>query len=81
MNEKLAALGAAVTAWACALTASAQGYGYGENLPVPRAEGDWMTSGLAPLVLLVGLGIVVAAVAALIVIMMQRLPDRRRRGA
>jgi len=33
-----------------------------------------MTSGLAPLVLLVGLGILVAAVAAAIVIMMQRLP-------
>ena len=40
-----------------------------------------MTSGLAPLVLLVGLGIVVAAVAALIVVMIQRLPDRRHRGA
>jgi len=78
MNEKLAALSAAVTAWACAITASAQSYG--DDLPITRTEGDWMTSGLAPLVLLVGLGIVVAAVAALIVVMVQRLPDRRHRG-
>lgn len=78
MNQKLAALSAAITAWAFALGASAQGYGV--ESPMPRTEGDWMTSGLAPLVLLIGLGILVAAVAAAIVIMMQRLPNRRRRG-
>jgi len=35
MNQKLAALSAAITAWAFALTASAQGYG---EVPIPRAE-------------------------------------------
>lgn len=78
-KTRLAALGVAITAWAYALTAAAQRIYGDESYPIPR-ENDWMTSGLTPLVTLVGLGIVVAAVAALIVVMVQRLPERRRRG-
>lgn len=43
-------------------------------------EGEWMTSGLAPLVLLLGLGIVVALIAAGVAALLLRSPRRRFGG-
>lgn len=66
----------AATAWALAHTAQAQEVFVGDDLP----EGDWMTSGLAPLVLLLGLGILVALVAAGVAAALMRTPRRRFGG-
>ncbi|UJR85267.1 hypothetical protein [Sandaracinus amylolyticus] len=59
-----------------ASSAEAQQVYVGDDLP----EGDWMTSGLAPLVLLLGLGIVVALVAAGVAAVLLRSPRRRFGG-
>ena len=70
------------TAFAAALASSvlggvahAQGFG-GEEI----ANNDWMTSGLAPLVLLLGLGILVALIAAAVAAVTLGTSRRRFRG-
>ncbi|MDQ3031395.1 MAG: hypothetical protein M3Y87_03190 [Myxococcota bacterium] len=69
------AFAAALATSVLAAGAQAQGMG-GEEL----AGNDWMTSGLAPLVLLLGLGILVALVAAAIAAVTLGTSRRRFRG-
>lgn len=63
------------TTWALAHAAAAQ-----DVFVRDQPEGDWMTSGLAPLVLLLGLGILVALAAAGIAAALMRTPRRRFGG-
>lgn len=71
------ALATAIGAWAFALAARAQDVFAGDDARVP---GDWMASGLAPLVLLLALGILVALVAAGVAAMMIGVSRRRFGG-
>lgn len=75
MRAAVAWLGAAAI-WMLAHTAEAQEVFASDDLP----EGDWMTSGLAPLVLLLGLGIIVALVAAGVAAALMRTPRKRFGG-
>ena len=59
-----------------ASSAEAQQVFVGDDLQ----EGEWMTSGLAPLVLLLGLGIVVALIAAGVAAVLLRSPRGRFGG-
>lgn len=69
---------ALVSLWLVALAASAQLPA--DGLP-PRPETyDWMTAGLTPLLALLGLGILIAVIAALIAYVIGRMPDRRSRA-
>lgn len=71
------ATAAAMATWVVAAIAHAQGAVGGGIGGDEIAERDWMASGLAPLVLLLGLGIAIALFAAAIATISIRSSKRR----
>jgi hypothetical protein len=78
----VAALAASLGALSTALPVAAQQGvdGPGADLDRYAQTGEWMTSGLMPLVMLIGLGVIVALVAAILTYMVGKIPERRWRG-